>query len=102
MLNYQTFDKQYQSYVDKCEQVIVAACNCTCQIPYAIIKMSNFTQQIITSMKYSFKFLYSFGPTHASKIETEMILAAFNSIYIIGFIYFINGLLQRQMMKDLT
>ena len=31
------------------------------------------------------EFLYSFEPTHAKKIETEMILAAFNDIYITGF-----------------
>jgi len=32
------------------------------------------------------EFLYSFvEPTHAKKIETEMILAAFNSIYFTGF-----------------
>jgi len=36
-------------------------------------------------MKFSFEFLYSFGPTHARKVETEMILAAFNNIYITGF-----------------
>jgi len=36
-------------------------------------------------MKFSFEFLYSFGPTHARKIETEMILAAFTDINIIGF-----------------
>jgi len=30
-------------------------------------------------MKFSFEFLYSFGPTHARKIETEMILTAFNT-----------------------
>ena len=30
-------------------------------------------------MKFSFEFLYSFGPTHARKIETEMILTAFNN-----------------------
>ena len=47
--------------------------------------MNNFTRQIITSMKFSFEFLYSFGPTHARKIETEVILTAFNNIYIIGF-----------------
>ena len=35
-------------------------------------------------MKFSFEFLYSFGPTHTRKIETEMILAAFNNIYITG------------------
>ena len=47
--------------------------------------MSNFTQQIIASIKYSFEFLYSFGPTHARKIETKMIWAAFNNICITGF-----------------
>ena len=36
--------------------------------------------RIITSVKYSFEFLYSFGPTHARNIETEMILAASNNI----------------------
>ena len=36
-------------------------------------------------MKFSFEFLYSFGPTHARKIEAEMILAAFNNIYITSF-----------------
>ena len=29
--------------------------------------------------------LYAFGPTHATKVETEMILATFNNIYITGF-----------------
>jgi len=51
----------------------------------SLLIMNNFTQQIITSMKFSFEFLYSFGPTHARKIETEVILTAFNNIYIIGF-----------------
>jgi len=50
--------------------------------------MSNFTQLIITGMKFSFEFLYSFGPTAARKIETEMILAAFNNSYITGFFVF--------------
>jgi len=50
-----------------------------------LLTMSNFTQQIITSMKFCFEFLYSFGPTHARKIEIEMILAAFNNIYITAF-----------------
>ena len=36
-------------------------------------------------MKFSFEFLQSFGPTHARKIETEMILTTFNNIYITGF-----------------
>jgi len=36
-------------------------------------------------MKFSLEFLYSFGPiTHAWKIETEMILAAVNNVYITG------------------
>jgi len=35
-------------------------------------------------MECSFEFPYSFGPTHAGKIETEMILAAFNSSRIAG------------------
>jgi len=48
-----------------------------------LLKMSNFVQHIITSMKFSFEF--GFGPTYARKIETEMILAIFNNIYIIGF-----------------
>ena len=51
----------------------------------SLLTMSNFTQQIITSIKFSFEFLYSFGPTHARKIETEVILAAFNNICITGF-----------------
>jgi len=46
-----------------------------------LLTMRNFTQQIITSMKFSFEFLYSFGPTHARKIETEVILAALNNIW---------------------
>jgi len=33
-------------------------------------------------MKFSFEFLYSFGPTHARKIETEMNLTAFNNIVL--------------------
>ena len=36
-------------------------------------------------MKFSSEFLYSFGPTHARKVETEMILTAFNNIYITVF-----------------
>jgi len=47
----------------------------------SLLTLSTFTQQI----KFSFEFLYSFGPTHAGKIETEMILAAFNNICITGF-----------------
>jgi len=35
-------------------------------------------------MKFSFEFLDSFGPAHTRKIETEVILAAFNNIYITG------------------
>ena len=50
-----------------------------------LLAVGHFTQQIITSMKFTFEFLYSFGPTHAKKIETKMILAAFNNIYINGF-----------------
>jgi len=46
-----------------------------------LLTMRNFRQQIITSMKFSFEFLYSFGPTHARKIETEVILAALNNIW---------------------
>jgi len=51
----------------------------------SLLTMSNFTQQIITGMKFIFEFLYSFRPTHARKIETEVILAAFNNICITGF-----------------
>ena len=51
----------------------------------SLLTMSNFTQQIITSMKFIFEFLYSFRPTHARKIETEVSLAAFNSTCITGF-----------------
>ena len=47
----------------------------------SLLTMSNFAQQIITNMKFSFEFLYSFGPTHARKIETEVILAALNNIW---------------------
>jgi len=36
------------------------------------------TVSSFTSTKFSFEFLYSFGPTHARKIETEVIFAAFN------------------------
>jgi len=48
----------------------------------SLLTVNNFTQQIITNMKFNFEFLYSFGPTHARKIETEVFLAAFNTIYI--------------------
>ena len=61
---------------DKCEQIIVA------KLHMSLLTVNNFTQQIITNMKFSFEFLYSFGPTHARKIETEVFLAAFNTIYI--------------------
>jgi len=46
-----------------------------------LLTISDFAQQIITSIEL----LYSFGPAHAWKIETEIILAAFNNIYITGF-----------------
>jgi len=39
-----------------------------------LLTMSNFTQQIITSLKFIFQFLNSFGPIHAREIETEMIV----------------------------
>jgi len=55
-----------------------------------LLTISNFTQQIITSMKFIFEFLYSFGPTHIRKIETEIILAEFNNIYIT---YYLKSLL---------
>ena len=48
-----------------------------------LLKMNNFTQQVITSKEFSFEFLYSFRPNHARKLETEMLLAALN-IYITG------------------
>jgi len=51
----------------------------------SLLTMSNFAQQIIANMKFSFEFLYSFGPTHARKIEIEMISTAFSNIYITGF-----------------
>jgi len=37
-------------------------------------------------MNFSFEFLYSFGPTHARKFETEteMILTAFNNTYTVS------------------
>ena len=50
-----------------------------------LLTIGNLTQQIITGMKFSFEFLYSFGPAHGREIETEMILTAFNNIYITGF-----------------
>ena len=40
-------------------------------------------------MKFIIEFLYSFGPNHIRKIKTEMILAAFNIIYITGLNNFI-------------
>jgi len=46
-------------------------------------------------MKFSFEFLYSFGPTHARKIKTEMILAAFNNIYITN-----EGALKTQVLEN--
>ena len=54
-LNYQTADKQPQSYVDKCEQIIFAARNYMhAKLHTPLLTMSNFTQQIITSTKFSF------------------------------------------------
>jgi len=38
--------------------------------------------KISTSMEFSFKFLLSFGPSNARKIEAETIFAAFKNIYI--------------------
>jgi len=50
----------------------------------SLLTLSNFTLQIITSMKFSFKFLYSFGPTHAKKIETEVILQHLTTSVIVN------------------
>ena len=36
-----------------------------------LLTIGNFAQQIITSMKFSFEFLYSFGPTDARKIDAK-------------------------------
>jgi len=36
------------------------------------------TQQIITSMKFSLEFLYSFGPNHTRKIEIFVFSRYFN------------------------
>jgi len=36
-------------------------------------------------MEFIFEFLHTFQLSHARKLETEMILAAFNNIYITGF-----------------
>ena len=41
---------------------------------------SNFAEHISTSIEFNFEFLYSFGLSHARKIETKMILPAFNNI----------------------
>jgi len=68
--------KQPRSCVDKCGQIIVAARNYTCQLAYACTT-DYYKREIYV--------LYAFGPTHATKIETEMILATFNNIYITGF-----------------
>ena len=35
-------------------------------------------------MEFIFEFLHTFQPSHARKLETEMILAAFSNIYITG------------------
>ena len=67
-LNHQTSGKQPQSCVDKCEQVrspVVAARNYRptihAELHVPLLTASNFfTQQIITSMKFSFDFLYSY------------------------------------------
>jgi len=50
----------------------------------SLLTMCSFTQRIITSMKFSFQFLYSLGPTHARKIGTKVILVAHNNIYIVA------------------
>jgi len=36
-------------------------------------------------MEFIFEFLHTFQPSRARKLETEVILAAFNNIYITGF-----------------
>jgi len=60
--------------------------NYCCRIAYVIIKNEQFyTADYYKHEIYSFEFLYSWGPTHARKIETEVILAAFNNIFITGF-----------------
>ena len=51
-------------------------------------------------MKFSFEFLYSFGPTHAKKIETEMILTAFNNIILLVLNNFINRLFTTKSRDD--
>jgi len=51
-------------------------------------------------MKFSFEFLYSFGPNHAKKIETEMILTAFNNIILLVLNNFVNRLFTTKSRDD--
>jgi len=53
-----------------------------------------------TSMKFSFEFLYSFGPTHARKIETEMILTAFRLTTSILLVFLDNFIKRRFTTKS--
>ena len=54
------------------------------ELHMSLLTVNNFTQQIITSKEFSFEFIYSFRPNHARKLETEMLLASLNNIYITG------------------
>jgi len=47
LLNYLTADKQRQSYVVECEQIIAAARNYTYKLHTPLLTISDFTQQII-------------------------------------------------------
>jgi len=56
---------------------------CTQLYTLNAVVFSNFTQEIITSIEFSYEFLYAFGPNHDRKVETEMFSAAwFNNRFV--------------------
>ena len=75
-------------YLSNSKQLNAVASNYTFQIAYMpllTIGLSNFALQTSTNIEFIFEFLHTFQPSHSRKLETEMILAAFNNIYITGF-----------------
>jgi len=51
------------------------------KIPIKLFAYSQFTKQIITFLKLSFKFLYMFQPYSTREVEPEIVLATFNNIF---------------------
>ena len=63
-LNYQTADNNVNRMLTSVNKLLLLHKTIRARLHALLLTTSNFTQQIITSMKFIFEFLYSFGPTH--------------------------------------